>query len=155
MTNDKCKYKTVSQRALRTHKKFVHDSTFYSCKTCKLKTKTVGGMELHHKRTHGLNIGFDTEAKGDKPNVKEAKGDKPNVKEEESHKNENSEYDSDSDSDYDDVPDLYKYKKWESGTNFKSRTPVFYKASIKFRTIFLKKVPITTMQTTSTYKCLK
>ena len=30
---DKCKYKTLSQRALRTHKKLVHDSTFYSCKT--------------------------------------------------------------------------------------------------------------------------
>ena len=33
-----------------------------------------------------------------------------------------------SDSDFDDIPDLYLEKDWESGHNFKARTPAFAKA---------------------------
>ena len=42
------------------------------------------------------------------------------------------------DTDYDDIPELYKYKEWESGCNFKGRTPAFEKASTNLRAVFRK-----------------
>jgi hypothetical protein len=47
-----CKFKTSSRRALRAHVRFVHESNFFVCKTCKTRTKTTGSgiacTEYHH-----------------------------------------------------------------------------------------------------------
>ena len=61
---DQCKFKASSQRALRAHKSFVHESIFYLCKRCGARTKTTGGMEHHLSRKHnspniqGKEMGF-------------------------------------------------------------------------------------------------
>ena len=51
-----CKFKASSKKVLSTHSKFVHDLSFYACKFCKTKTKTIGAMKLHRVNIHKNEI---------------------------------------------------------------------------------------------------
>ena len=43
-----------------------------------------------------------------------------------------------SDSDYDDIPEVYQEKKWDSGFNYKSKAPTFAKAATNLRSLLRK-----------------
>ena len=130
-----CKFKTLTQRALRAHNKFVHETSFFVCKSCRVRTKTTGAMQLHISRVHNRRVIYD---KPDKP--KETVG----VKVEEVKQipeviiSSESEQQS-SGSDFDDAPALYVEKRWQSGYNYKSRTPAFIKAAENLQILLRKR----------------
>ena len=111
---NECKFKASSQRALRAHLKFVHETTFFKCKHCKMRTKTADAMQLHLKRVHDSDATYKQVLNIDESNMKKDKimtlqSDSSEFSDEES-----------SDSDFNDIPDLYIQKKWKNGWNFKS-----------------------------------
>ena len=133
---DKCKFKVFSQRALRAHVKLVHDTTFFACKKCRARTKTTGAMELHLRRKHNTIVKHDDSEKS--ANLrKEEKSMENNTEPEELSSNDSSLECSDTEYD-DEVPDLYREKKWKNGYNFKLRTQPFEKAVANLKTLLKK-----------------
>ena len=129
---DQCKFKAKSRRAMRVHNKFVHDTSFYSCNTCQSRSKTVHAMKIHMWKVHKKIVTYKEPHKPRKEEV-----DVP-VKKVEVVVDTSEVDDETDDTDFDDIPELYKFKEWESGCNFKGRTPAFEKALTNLRAVFRK-----------------
>ena len=121
----KCNFKASSSKVLNTHHAFVHDSSFYACDVCGSRTKTVGAMKQHKWNVHKSIASFHPiKAESIKVELSEA---------------DSSDYEDDlSDSENDDLPDLYRDNKWDAGYNYKARTPAFEKAAAGLKTILKK-----------------
>ena len=124
-----CNFKASSRKVLKTHIKFVHDMTFHVCDVCGTKTKTVGAMKVHKWNKHKVIFRAKQNQK------QEVRGD-PMVSDSSESAEESS------DSDFDELPNLYQEKDWKGGYSFKSRTPAFEKAASGLKILLKKTVKV-------------
>ena len=130
-TCDQCKFKASSARCLNAHKRLVHDATFYVCKQCQRRTKTVSAMKEHMWRVHKQIVVYNDPGKPkDTVNMMTP----PEPSSTDSSENETNS----SESDFDETPELYQEKKWKDGYNYKSRAPTFVKAVTNLRSLLRK-----------------
>ena len=128
----KCNFKASSNKVLNIHHAFVHDNSFHTCDICGARTKTVGGMKQHKSNVHKTTATFNPiTADSIKVELSEA---------------DSSEYEDDlSDSENDDLPELYREHEWDGGFNYKSRAPAFAKAASALKIMLKKGVNVTTI----------
>ena len=119
-----CNFKASSRKVLRAHFAFVHDFSFYSCGVCSSRTKTMGALKQHMWNTHKtipmLSPASDEMSKVDSTEDEDALTESEN----------------------DELPELYQEHDWIGGRTFNARTPAFAKAVANIKVMLRKSAQV-------------